>query len=126
LLCVKKSHEEIEALFREVLSLQYSDAENWCCWNNIEKDAKVYAGLFVSLQDKPERCGSIFLTLGSGAFGARRRHSCNYNAISHVLPSRHSCYMTNTHAITIGSLSNDTIPVELQHHMNAKSDVLYL
>jgi hypothetical protein len=73
---------------------------------------KVYAELFVSLQDKPERCGSMLIALGSGAFSARWRHSCNYNALSHVLPSGGSCYETNKHATAIGSLSNDTIPEE--------------
>jgi hypothetical protein len=76
----------MKALFHdEVLSLQDSDAYNWYYWKNIGKDVKVYDELFVSLQDKPERCGSMFLTLGSVAFGARWRHSCNYNAISHAL-----------------------------------------
>jgi hypothetical protein len=50
----------MEALFRDdILSLQKTLADNWFYWKEVVKDGKVYAELFVRLQDKPERCGSI-------------------------------------------------------------------
>jgi hypothetical protein len=74
----KQNHEPMEALFcDEMLSLQDTLSENWFYWKEVGKNVKVYAELFASLQDKPERCGSMFLTLGSGAFSPNWRHSCN-------------------------------------------------
>jgi hypothetical protein len=101
----------MEALFRdEMLSLQDTLSDNWFYWKEVGKYVKVYAELFVSLQDKPERCGSMFLTLGSGALSPNWRHSCNYNAISDVLPSCCGCYTTNKGFIYIGQHNGETIP----------------
>jgi hypothetical protein len=78
----------MEALFRdEMLSLQDTLANNWLYWKEVVKYVKVYTELFVILQDKLERCGFMFMTLESGAFSLNWRHSCNFNAISDVLPS---------------------------------------
>jgi hypothetical protein len=78
----------MEALFRdEMLSLQDTIDDNWCYWKEVGKYFKVYVELFGSLQDKPERCGSMSVTLGSGAFSLNWRHICNYNATSDMLPS---------------------------------------
>jgi hypothetical protein len=106
-----QNHEPMEALFRdELLSLQDTLSENLFYWKEVGKDVKVYAELFVSLQDNPERCGSMFLTLGSGSFSSKSRHSCNYNAISDVLPSCHGCYTTNKGSIYIGQHTGEIIP----------------
>jgi hypothetical protein len=83
-----KSHEDMEAEYRkEKLPLQDPQVDNWFYWKEVGRDVKVYGELFVSLQDKPERCGSMFLTLGSGVFSPCWRRSCNYNAISEFMPS---------------------------------------
>jgi hypothetical protein len=74
----KQNHEPMEALLHdEILSLQDTLSDNWLYLKEVGKYVKVFAELFVSLQDKPERCGSMFLTLGSGAFSPNWRHSCN-------------------------------------------------
>jgi hypothetical protein len=99
----------MEALFRdEILSFQDTLSDNWFYWK-VGKDVKVYAELFVSIQDKPERYGSMFLTLGSGAFSPNWRHSCNYNAISDVIPSCRGCYTTNKGSIYIVQHTGETI-----------------
>jgi hypothetical protein len=83
-----KSHEDMEAEYRkEILSLRDPQFDNWFYWKEVGRDVKVYVKLFVSLQDKPERCRSMFLTLGSGAFSLCWRRSFNYNAISEFMPS---------------------------------------
>jgi hypothetical protein len=67
----------------------------------------------VSLQDKPERCMSMFVTLGSDMYHPRFGHSCNYNAISDVLPSCGVCYSFNKSAIIIGSVYGNDMPQEI-------------
>jgi hypothetical protein len=83
-----KSHEDMEAEYRkEILSLQDPKVDNWFFWKEFGKDVKVYGELFVSLQDNPEQCGSMFLAMESGAFSPCWRRSCNYNVISEFMPS---------------------------------------
>jgi hypothetical protein len=53
----------------------------------------------------------MFVTLGRGAFSPNWRHSCNYNAISDVLPSCRGCYTTNNGSIFTGQHNDETIPV---------------
>jgi hypothetical protein len=54
----------------------------------------------------------MFMTLGSGAVSHNWRHSCNYNAISDVLPSCRGFYTTNKGSIYIGQHTDDIIPVD--------------
>jgi hypothetical protein len=99
-----KSHEEMEAMFREeLLSLQDPIIDNWFYWKEAGKYAIVYAELFISLEDKPKQCGSMFFTLVSGIYSALWRHSCNLNAITNVMPSCGHCYSLYKDAISIGS-----------------------
>jgi hypothetical protein len=60
-----------------MLSLQDPQEDNWFYWKEVGKYFIVYADIFVSLQDKPERCMSMFVTLGSGMYHPRFGHSCN-------------------------------------------------
>jgi hypothetical protein len=102
-----KSHEEMDAVFRdEILSLQDPSIDNWFYWKEVGKYEIVYAELFISLQDKPELYGSMFFTLGSGTYSALWRHSCNFNGIANFLPSCGNYYSSNKDAISIGSSSN--------------------
>jgi hypothetical protein len=56
---------------------------------------------------------SMFFTLGSGMYHPRFGHSCNYNAISDVLPSCGVCYYFNKSAIIIGSVYGNDMQQEI-------------
>jgi hypothetical protein len=56
---------------------------------------------------------SMFFTLGSGMYHPMFGHSCNYNAISDVLPSCGVCYSFNKSAIIIGSVYGNDMPKEI-------------
>jgi hypothetical protein len=68
-----------------MLSLQDPQEDNWFYWKEVVKDVIVYAELFVSQQDKPERCMSMFVTRGSGMYHPRCGHSYNYNVLFMVM-----------------------------------------
>jgi hypothetical protein len=105
-----------------MLSLQDPQEDNWLYWKEVGKYVIVYAELFVSLQYKPEICMSMFVTLGSGMYHPSYGHSCNYTAISDVLPSCGVCYSFNKIAILIVSVHGNDMPQEILCDVCLKRD----
>lgn len=86
------NHEVVEQMFAsEMASLRTNSSQNIFFSKKHGGNVRVYAELFASLQDQPERRSGNYIMLGGGRYTARWGHAADFVALVSGIPSCKDC-----------------------------------
>jgi hypothetical protein len=86
------SHEEVERLFKKDMQELCNGSSSKFYDKSSHSMKHVYAELFVSLSDQPERRGGNYVQLGNSQFHPRFGFNCDIGSLTKVLPACKDCY----------------------------------
>ena len=110
------SHEEVEQRFKKDLEKWSSGDAMEFFHEGLKCNVCVFASLFCSLMDQPERRSANFLMLGRSRYTAKWGIAMDFVAVASKIPACETCWlsilhnhMTATHTPCVNCVNWDTV-----------------